>query len=324
MNLKNPALLFLLIIYIPLIVWYIKKYKNSNPSIGLSTTSALRIKTSWKVYLMHFCFILQLVAIGCIVVALARPITYNGHSSSKVEGTDIIIALDISPSMGASDFKPNRFEAAKEVASAFVNQRPNDNIGLVIFSGESLSLMPLTNDRGAIINALKDVKIGTLSDGTAIGDGLSSSINRILPGQAKSKSIILITDGANNAGDVPPSTATQIAKQNGIRVYTIGVGTNGNISISDPYGFSTTTIETKIDEDLLKNIANTTGGKYFRAKNEHVLSDVFAEIDKLEKTKLDVTRHTTAEENFMPWVLAAICAISLQMLLRYTILRRIP
>ncbi len=197
-------------------------------------------------------------------------------------------------------------------------------MGLVVFAGESLSLMPLTNDRAALINAISQVEMGELNDGTAIGDGLTSAINRIASGKAKSKSIILLTDGTNNAGDVPPSTAAQIAKQKGIKVYTIGVGTNGSIQITDPYGFSTTTLETKIDEQSLKEIASLTGGKYFRATDEKMLRQVFEEIDSLEKTVLDVDKFTLTDENFMPWVLLALCAFCAYLLMRYTILRRIP
>ncbi|MDE6638712.1 MAG: VWA domain-containing protein, partial [Muribaculaceae bacterium] len=220
--------------------------------------------------------------------------------------------------------KPNRFVAAKDVATSFVNSRTNDNMGLVVFAGEALSLMPLTNDRAALVNAIANIDMGDLNDGTAIGDGLTSAINRISQGKAKSKSIILLTDGSNNAGDVPPVTAAQIAKQKGIKIYTIGVGTNGKMQIPDPYGFSTTTLETKIDETLLKNMANLTGGKYFRAKDERVLKHVFEEIDSLEKSSIDVNSVTLTEEKFMPWIWLAFAALALSLLLRYTIIRRIP
>lgn len=273
---------------------------------------------------MHACFVLQLAAIGCLIVALCRPQTHDHFKQSQIEGTDIVIALDISGSMSAKDFKPSRFVAAKEVAESFVNRRENDNMGLVVFAGESLSLMPLTDDRAALINAIKNVEMGALEDGTAIGDGLSSAINRIASGRAKSKSIILLTDGANNAGDVPPSTAASIAAQKGIRIYTIGVGTDGSIVVTDPYGFSSTTIETKIDEESLKSIAKSTGGRYFRATDEKMLKDVFAEIDSLEKTKLDVNRYTQTDENFMPWVWSALALMSVMLLCRYLLLRRIP
>lgn len=325
MMFKHPALLLLFLVYLPLIGWYIWKWRNSSPSMGISTVNAFKgIPTSWKVVLMHFCFAFQLIAIGGLIVALARPQTHDSKRTSRVEGTDIVIALDISSSMLATDLKPTRFDAAKEVAQKFVSQRTDDNIGFVVFSGESLSLMPLTNDKPALINAISGVKTGLLNDGTAIGDGLSSAINRLTSGKAKSKSIILLTDGTNNAGDVAPATAAQIAKEKGIKVYTIGVGTNGTIQITDPYGFSTTTMETKIDEGALKSIADITKGKYFRATDSRMLRDIFNEIDSLEKTTLDVNKYTQTEENFMPWVLIALCALALQLLIRYTVLRRIP
>ncbi|MCH5234046.1 MAG: VWA domain-containing protein [Muribaculaceae bacterium] len=322
---KHPGLLFLFLLYIPLIAWYVWKHRNANPSLGVSTLLPVaKIPVSWKQILIHVCFGLQLIAIGGLIVALARPQSHDAFSSSRINGTDIVLAIDISGSMNAKDFNPSRFAAAKEVASKFVNQREHDNIGLVVFAGESLSLMPLTNDRGALINAIDNIEMGDLTDGTAIGDGLVSAINRIVSGKAKSKSIILLTDGTNNAGEVPPATAAQIAKQKGVRVYTIGIGTNGNIKIPDPYGFSSTTIETKIDEESLQEIANTTNGKYFRAKDEKVLKKVFDEIDKLEKSILDVDKYTYTEENFEPWILLSLCSLGLYLLLRYTVLRRIP
>ena len=322
---KYSGLLFLFLIYIPLIGWYIWKHRNASPSMGVSTSVPfLKFKPSWKVILIHVGFCLQLIAIGALIVALTRPQTHDNFRKSRIEGTDLVIALDISGSMSARDFEPSRFIAAKDVASRFVSQRENDNIGLVVFAGESLSLMPLTNDRAALMNAIKEIDMGLLNDGTAIGDGLVSAINRITSGKAKSKSIILLTDGTNNAGEVPPSTAAQIAKQKGIKIYTIGVGTNGSIKITDPYGFSSTTMETKIDEESLKEIANVTNGKYFRATDEKMLKKVFDEIDSLEKTVLDVDRFTYTDENFMPWILIALCALSAYLLLRYTILRKIP
>lgn len=322
---KHPGLLFLFLLYIPLIAWYIWKHRNASPSLGVSTLSPVaKLPMSWKQILIHVCFALQLVAIGGLIVALARPQSHDNFNTSRINGTDIVLAIDISGSMNAKDFNPSRFAAAKDVASRFVNQREHDNIGLVVFAGESLSLMPLTNDRSALINAIDNIEMGDLTDGTAIGDGLVSAINRIVSGKAKSKSIILLTDGTNNAGEVPPATAAQIAKQKGVRVYTIGVGTNGSIKIPDPYGFSSTTIETKIDEESLREIAESTNGKYFRAKDEKVLRKVFDEIDKLEKSILDVDKFTYTEENFEPWILLSLCSLGLYLLLRYTVLRRIP
>ncbi len=321
----KPYLLFLLILIIPLVAWYVWKWRKSDPSVGVSTVAPiLSFGTPYKVWLMHVAFALQVVAVAAIIVALARPQTHDSQRSSSVEGTDIVLALDISSSMLANDLQPNRIQAAKEVASKFVSHRDHDNIGLVVFSGESLSLMPLTTDRASVINAIAAAQTGALNDGTAIGDGIASAINRLISGQAKSKSIILLTDGTNNAGDVAPATAAQIAKQKGIRIYAIGVGTNGSIQITDPYGFSTTTMETKIDEAALKSIASTTGGKYFRATDTHTLRNVFAEIDQLEKSKINVNNYTQTEENFLPWILTALVALSISLLLRYTILRRVP
>ena len=321
----KPYLLFLLILIIPLVAWYVWKWRKSDPSVGVSTVAPiLSFGTPYKVWLMHVAFALQVVAVAAIIVALARPQTHDSQRSSSVEGTDIVLALDISSSMLANDLQPNRIQAAKEVASKFVSRRDHDNIGLVVFSGESLSLMPLTTDRASVINAIAAAQTGALNDGTAIGDGIASAINRLISGQAKSKSIILLTDGTNNAGDVAPATAAQIAKQKGIRIYAIGVGTNGSIQITDPYGFSTTTMETKIDEAALKSIASTTGGKYFRATDTHTLRNVFAEIDQLEKSKINVNNYTQTEENFLPWILTALVALSISLLLRYTILRRVP
>lgn len=325
MKFLHPGMLWLLLIVVPLIIWYIVKHRSASPSLGVSTIHPfIKFGNSWKVWIIHLCFALRLICISAIIVALARPQSYDSLKNSRVLGTDIIIAMDISGSMSATDFKPNRFVAAKDVATSFVNARTNDNMGLVVFAGESLSLMPLTNDRAALINAIANIDMGDLNDGTAIGDGLTSAINRISQGKAKSKSIILLTDGSNNAGDVPPVTAAQIAKQKGIKIYTIGVGTNGKMQIADPYGFSSTTLETKIDEPLLKNMAKMTGGKYFRAKDERMLKQVFKEIDSLEKSSIDVNSVTLTQEEFMPWLWLAFASLALSLLLRYTIIRRIP
>lgn len=325
MSMLHPGFLFLFLIYIPLIAWYIWKWRGADPSMGISSLMPFKsMRARGKICLMHVCFILELLTIAGIIIALSRPQSHDSLKTSNVEGTDIVLAVDISTSMLATDLTPTRFEAAKEVAKKFVGQRPDDNIGLVIFSGESLSLMPLTSDKAALVNAIQNVKTGDLVDGTAIGDGLTSAINRLVSGQAKSKSIILITDGTNNAGDVAPATAARIAAQKGIKIYTIGVGTNGAITITDPYGFSTTTMETKIDEETLKNIAAITKGKYFRATDSRMLREVFAEIDSLEKTKLNINTLSQTEENFVPWLWIAAGCFSLFLLIRYTVLRRIP
>ncbi|MDE7402915.1 MAG: VWA domain-containing protein [Muribaculaceae bacterium] len=322
---KNSWALWFLLLLIPIIIWYIKKWKVASPSLGVSSVASLSsYKASFRVILMHLEFALKLAALATLIIALARPQVHDSMHSSSIEGTDIVLALDISSSMLATDLQPNRIDAAKEVASKFVTQRPNDNIGFVAFSGESLSLMPLTNDKAALVNAIHNAKTGALNDGTAIGDGLVSSINRLVAGQAKSKSIILLTDGTNNAGEVAPATAAQIAKQKGIRIYSIGVGTNGVINITDPYGFSTTTMETKIDEDALKDLALSTGGKYFRATDSRTLRAVFEEIDALEKSKINVDNFTHVDENYMLWAWIAFGCFLTAIVLRYTVLRRIP
>ena len=324
MTFLHPGLLFLLLILIPLAAWYIWKQRDANPYLEVSTTGAFdHLPSSWKMYGNHLLFLLRLVAVAALIVAIARPQSHESSSTSQINGTDIAIALDVSTSMAAPDLKPSRFDAAKKVAHGFINSRENDNMALVVFSGESLSLLPLTNDRTTLLQALDNVEMGQLADGTAIGDGLASAINRISGGKAVSKSIVLLTDGSNNAGDVAPATAAEIARQRGIRIYTIGLGSNGSITIRDVFGFPTT-LKTEIDEKSLRSIAETTGGKYFRASSTAVLEEVFAEIDKLEKTRLDVERHTRTEENFMPWLLLALGVLSLEILLRHTLLQRIP
>ena len=324
MKFQTPEFLWLFILYVPLIIWYIKKQRNAAPSLEMSSLQVFKgVRRSYKEVLLHGLFVLRLLSIGLIIICLCRPQTHNSSQKSQIEGTDIVLSIDISGSMLSQDFKPNRFEAAKKVATKFVNARENDNIGLVVFAGESFSLMPLTNDRAALINTINTIDMNMLSDGTAVGDGLVSAINRVSSGKAKSKSIILLTDGTNNAGDVPPQTATKIAKQKGVRVYTIGVGTNGVINVPDPFGF-VTQMETKIDENSLTNIAQQTGGQYFRAYDEDMLEQIFEEIDKLEKTKLDVQQYTQTDEDYMKWAWLALILFMLEVVLRYTILRRIP
>lgn len=325
MTLKHPYLLLLLIIYLPLIWWWIRSSRKGNASFAMSSLSAFGGKrVSGRAWLIHLNRFLQLVAIGLLIVSLARPQTHDSLSNRNIMGTDIVLAIDVSESMNTPDIKPTRFEAAKSTAREFIQNRPDDNIGLVVFAGEALSIMPLTNDMLALQGAVSNIRMGQLASGTAIGDGLVSSINRVLNGQAKSKSIILLTDGTNNTGDVAPSTAADIAAQKGIKVYTIGVGTDRTEYISDPYGMGTTAMQTYIDEDVLKDIAKKTGGKYFRAKNANTLAEVFEEIDTLEKTSMDVESYERTEEAFMPWVLAALCCFGFTVLLRYTLLIKLP
>ena len=325
----NPSYFWLFLIFIPLIVWYVMKQKNATPSMLISTTKAFdKVDTSWKVWLRHFMFVLRLAAIGCVIVILARPQTRDRWQTEETEGTDIVLALDVSTSMLARDFRPDRFEAAKEAASKFIAGRETDNIGIVIFSGESFTLVPMTSDKAVLLNYVQDIKMGMLEDGTAIGDGLATAINRIKGGKAKSKSIILLTDGSNNTGIVAPLTAAEIARRMGVKVYTIGVGTNGEAEFPigrNIYGkVEYQLMPVVIDEVTLKKIANTTGGAYFRATDKSTLNDIFNEIDKLEKTKMDVKQFSHTEDNYLPWALALLALVIVELLARNTILRNIP
>ncbi len=325
----NPYYLWLFLIYIPLIAWYIIKNRNANPTMSVSTISPFsKVGNSWKYYLRHLMFVVRLGAIGCLIIILCRPQTYDSWATSETEGTDIIISLDVSTSMLAQDFRPNRFEAAKEVAAKFVSGRENDNIGLVIFAGESFTQVPLTSDKAVLMNYIQDMKIGVLEDGTAIGDGIATAINRIKNGKAKSKSIILLTDGSNNTGVVAPLTAAEIAKKYGIKIYTIGVGKNGNalypVGINYYGKMEYQSLPVVIDEPTLRSIASATGGKYFRATSKNVLKSVFAEIDKLEKTRLDVRNFSHTEDNYMPWAYLLLALVLADFAARYTVLRKIP
>ena len=323
MTLKYPYLLLLLLLYIPLVWWWLSGSKYA--SLGLSSLSAFKgKKVGGRAWLIPLCRILELAALGFLIVALARPQKSDYLTNSHIYGTDIVVALDVSESMNNTDIRPSRFEAAKTTAKEFVRNRPDDNMGLVVFAGEALSIMPLTNDLLALQNGVDGVRLGQLANGTAIGDGLVSAINRVLNGQATSKSIILITDGTNNTGDVAPSTAADIAALKGIKVDTIGVGLDGKSVYVDPYGFASTSIDTPIDERTLKEIASKTGGEYFRATDAGALAGVFEEIDKLEKTSMDVESFQRTEEAFMPWVLAALCCFGAVLLIRYTVLTKIP
>lgn len=328
MLLAHPHILWLFLLYIPLILWYILRRRDAQPSIAVSSTMAFAsLPVSWKVYLRHFLFVLRLLAIGCLIVVLARPQMKDKWSSSSTEGTDIVLSLDISSSMYARDFKPDRFEAAKEVAARFIQGRENDNLGLVLFAGESLTGMPMTVDRARLLNYLDGVQIGMLEDGTAIGDGIATSLNRLKEGKAKSNSIILLTDGSNNTGVVAPISAAEVAKEMGVKIYTIGVGTNGMAPypVRNVFGqieFQNQKVE--IDEATLRTIADLTGGKYFRATDNNTLEDVFAEIDALEKTRMDVKVFSHTEDNYMLWAWLAFAFFALEMILRFAFLRRIP
>lgn len=271
-------------------------------------------------------FILRMLAIAAIVVALARPQSSSSGQNVTTEGIDIIISLDISASMLAEDLKPNRIKAAKKVAEKFIDSRPNDRIGLVVFGGESFTQCPLTTDHAVLKNLLSGIESGMLADGTAIGEGLATAVNRIRSSKAKSKVIILLTDGVNNMGSIAPQTAGEIAKTFGIRVYTIGVGSRGMAPypVNTPFGIQYQNIEVQIDEAVLKQIATDTGGKYFRATSTDQLKEIYSDIDKLEKTKIDVTEFRNKSEEFYPLILLALILLGLDIILRNTILKSIP
>ncbi|MCM1110399.1 MAG: VWA domain-containing protein [Clostridium sp.] len=328
MNFAHPAYLWLLLLLIPCVVWYIYSVRRRHASIGLSTTLPFaKIGVSFREILLHALFALQMVVVALLIVILARPQMRDKWSTSSTLGTDIVISMDISSSMLARDFTPNRFEAAKKVASQFVAGRENDNIGIVIFAQESFTGLPMTTDRALVSSYINDIEMGMLADGTAIGDGLGTAINRIKDGKAKSKSIILITDGTNNTGIVTPATAAEIAKKEGIKVYTIGIGTQGTAPypVENEFGrIEYRNLPVTIDETTLKDIARVTGGKYYRATGNTVLSDIFKEIDSLEKTQMDVRNFSRTEDSYEPLALIALAILILVGVLRQTLLRTIP
>lgn len=328
MQFAHPGVLWLFLLLIPIIAWYILKHRNAYPSLEISSTMPFAgIGRPWRQYLLHAMFVVRLAAIACLIIVLARPQTRDSWRTSQTEGTDMVIALDISSSMLARDFKPDRLEAAKKLAANFINSRENDNMGLVVFAGEAFTGVPMTTDRAALVNYVQSLNREMLEDGTAIGDGLATSINRIKDGKAKSKSIILLTDGSNNTGIVAPLTAAEIARQMGIKVYTIGIGTNGMAPYPQINMFGRLEYvpqQVVIDEETLRQIADATGGKYFRATGNQVLAEVFDEIDKLEKTTLDVRHFSHTEDNYLPWALLALALFAFELIMRQTALRTIP
>jgi Ca-activated chloride channel family protein len=278
------------------------------------------------VYLRHLPFALRVVAIVFIIIALARPQTTNSWNTATTEGIDIVLDLDISTSMLAQDLKPDRIQAAKEVAASFINGRPTDNIGLVVFAGESFTQCPLTTDHAVLLNLLKDVRCGMIEDGTAIGHGLATAVSRLKDSQAKSKVIILLTDGTNNRGEIAPVTAAEIAQAYGIRVYTVGVGTKGvaPYPIHTSIGVQYQNIPVEIDETVLTKIAQITGGLYFRATNTTTLKEIYKEIDQLEKTKMSVQEYSKKYEQYGFFALLGFLFFLLELLTRYTLLKNIP
>lgn len=323
----NIEYLFLLILLIPYVVWYVMKWRRNNASLQVSDMRVYaRAPKTYKNYLLHAPFVLRVFAIVLIILVLARPQTTDNWQNSEIEGIDIMLAIDVSTSMLAEDLKPNRLEAAKDVAAEFINGRPNDNIGLTLFSGESFTQCPLTVDHAVLLNLFSGIKCGVITDGTAIGMGIANAVTRLKDSKAKSKVIILLTDGTNNMGDISPLTAAEIAKTYGIRVYTIGVGTNGMAPYPYPVGNTVQyiNVSVEIDESTLTQIAGITDGNYFRATSNSKLKEVYREIDKLEKTKLNVKEYSTRNEEFRWFALAAFLCVLLEVLLRNTLLKHIP
>lgn len=323
---SQPAF-FGLFALIPLLIWWeIRRSGRSQGTVMVSSVRPFRGNRSWRNSVRPLPFILRLLALSCLIIALARPQSRNDEQLVNGEGIDIMLCLDISGSMLSQDFTPNRMEAAKQVASEFIDNRPTDRIGLVIFSGESFTMCPLTTDRNVLKSQLAQVQSGLLEDGTAIGSGLATAVDRLRNSPSKSKVVILLTDGENNGGLIDPNTAKEIAKAVGVRVYTIGMGTEGYapVPIQTPGGVILQREKVNIDEKLLTQIANETGGHYYRAKDNESLKAIYTEIDRLEKSKIEVSTLRRFTEQFHPFALAAALFLLLELLLRWTVLRKFP
>ncbi len=325
----NPALLWLLLLLLPMAAWYIWQWLRGGAAIQVSSTDGvLKAPRTVRYYLRHAPFVLRCAAVALIIVAVARPQSVESGSNSKAEGIDIVLALDISSSMLARDFEPDRLTAAREVAASFINARPNDRIGLVTFAGESFTQCPLTTDKRSLLNLLSQVRTGIIEDGTAIGNGLATSVNRLKQTPAKSKVVILLTDGVNNRGQITPVTAAEAAAAFGIKVYTIGVGTRGQAPypvvdmFGRPAGYQM--MEVEIDEKMLTEIASLTGGEYFRATDKGSLQAIYERINDMEKTEVDVTDYTRYNELFAAFLLGAVLLLVAEALFKYLFIRQIP
>ncbi|MFO7615639.1 MAG: VWA domain-containing protein [Bacteroidales bacterium] len=326
MQFANPHWLYLLILVPVMIAGYILLRKKRVAVLQVSGLQPLNnLRPNWRVYLRHVPFVLRLLAVASLIVVIARPQSSSSWENVTTEGIDIVIALDISGSMLAEDFKPNRLEASKTVASEFISGRPDDRIGLVVFSGESFTQCPLTTDHAVLLNLFRGIESGIIEDGTAIGVGLSNAVSRLKDSDSKSKVVILLTDGMNNRGEIAPETAGEIAKTFGIRVYTIGVGTVGTAPypFRTPFGIQYQNVKVEIDESVLQKIASLTGGQYFRATNNQKLRDIYNEIDQMEKSRIEVREVSSKTEEFFPFLLLALFFIGLELLLSITLFRRV-
>jgi len=322
----DPLYLYMLAIIPAMVAFYVIKQQKTTASLrmpGLQTFTGARI--TFRHYLRHILFALRIIALTLLIIVLARPQATDKFQNTSTEGIDIVLTLDISGSMLARDFRPDRLEASKNVATEFISGRPYDRIGLVVFSGESFTQCPLTTDHAVLVNLLREIQSGMIEDGTAIGMGLATAVNRIKDSEAKSKVIILLTDGVNNRGEIAPATAAGIAKTYGIRVYTIGVGTQGMAPypVQTPFGIQYQNMPVEIDEAILQEISQATGGKYFRATDNDKLVQVYNEIDKLEKSKIDVKQFSRKEEKFLIPSLIAFCLLILEVLIRNTLFRNL-
>ena len=329
MEFKNPYFFLLLLVLLPYVVWYVLKFKKSLPSLKMpDTTKYAHVPKSFRLYLLHVPFVLRILLIFLVVCILARPQSKHSWSNTNVEGIDIMLAVDVSTSMLAQDFKPNRVEALKEVAKRFIDKRPNDNIGLSMFAGEAYTQCPLTADHVVLMNLYNSVDCnmaarGIIDDGTAIGDGIMNAVLRLRESEAKSKVIILLTDGVNNSGNISPLTAAEIAKKYGIRIYTIGIGRNGMAPYPLPTG-GTAMLPVEIDEQTMTKISTETGGQYFRAQENDELDAVYQDIDKMERTKFSVKQFSRRSELFEPFAMAALFVLLLEIFLRTVVLKRLP
>lgn len=319
----NPEFFWLLILLPLMIGWYIWRSGKLQGTLRMSTvTGFLKVKSRFA-FFRHYGIVLRSLALIALVIAIARPQSALSWENSTTEGIDIIISMDISGSMLSEDLKPNRLEAGKAIAINFIKDRPSDRIGLVVFSGESFTQCPLTIDHDVLVNLFEDVKNGMIADGTAIGMGLATAVNRLKDSEAKSKVVILLTDGSNTTGSIPPITAAEIAKQMGVRVYTVGVGTKGYapMPVQTPIGVQYQQVPVTIDEPTLTKIAKLTGGQYFRATNNEKLKTIYQQIDKLEKAKIAVTQYHKKTERFLPFVLIALLLLLLEFTLRNTLFK---
>ena len=323
-----PHLLWLLLLLVPMAAYYVWRTRQGGAALQVSTVAGVAgAPRTARYYLRHLPFVLRCAALALLVVALARPQDVERLSHTNTEGIDIMLAIDVSGSMLARDFKPDRITAAKEVAGSFIADRYGDRIGLVAFAGEAFTQSPLTTDQSTLQTLLARIRSGLIEDGTAIGNGLATAINRLRESNAKSKVIILLTDGENNRGEIAPLTAAEIARDQGIRVYTIGVGTRGTAPYPTVDFFGNPTVvqaKVQIDEKILGEIADLTGGRYFRATDNAKLQSIYDEINQLEKSKIEVMEHISYHELFLTWALAALGLLFAEFLLSNLVLKRIP